>query len=116
MADGEKSESESSSGSSRSVAAKTNVTNTTTSLKDKPILLKGVNIPECNLCGVLASAPSPLVTAHENDQWGGLRPWGNYRAQPAATGYPGFKYPYGCLCRICMNVWQQTGALGTNQN
>ena len=60
----------------------------------------------CKLCNKLSTDPSPLVGAHENDQYGGRRPWAKYKAVKLPDDAQVYRVPQANIDLICLNVWR----------
>jgi hypothetical protein len=65
----------------------------------------GVKPTTCKLCDAASDEPSPLASGHEEDAFGGLRPWLYYKPHPDK---PGFKVARGRLCRLCNHTFAQS--------
>ena len=59
----------------------------------------------CQLCGVSSDTQSPLASAHELDQYGGLRPWRHTMRHPDQENFSAFKIAKGPICHLCHVVY-----------
>jgi hypothetical protein len=60
----------------------------------------------CSLCGELSTSLSPFHDAHDDDAYGGLRPWKRYIS---SVSVPDHKCPFASICLICFRVFRILG-------
>ena len=64
---------------------------------------------QCCLCNSKSSDASPFHVAHEDDQYGGARPWNKYRkVRDPETDAP-VRVPEGKICLICFSTFRGLG-------
>ena len=76
---------------------------------DLPIDFEGADKITCNLCGHLASDPSPLTTPTTLALSMGKRPWNYRKIKHEISGEFCVRKPVGKYCRCCRNAF---GAMG----
>jgi hypothetical protein len=87
---------------------------TTSSILLLPVLWEGIKKKICRLCDQGSDSASPLVNAREGDQFGGRRPWRNYK-KSTKDGVT-MRRACGRICSICWNVFRQKGRLSAHMH
>ena len=70
------------------------------------VWIHGIKECFCSLCGESCFAPSPFSDSHEDDTYGGYRPWRRYCVSP---GNADCKSPHAGVCLICSRVFKVLG-------
>ena len=64
---------------------------------------------QCCLCNSRSSDASPFTVAHEDDQYGGARPWNKYRKVRDPESETQVRVPEGKICLICFSTFRALG-------